>query len=125
MSDPRKQDVGRASYLAGQSAEDCVLRHYEARGLTLAKSRWRGKAGEIDLILREGAVLVFVEVKKSKSFDRAAVRLQPKQIQRLMQAAEEFSGGEPQGLLTEMRFDVALVNGQGQVHILENALWDF
>ncbi len=123
MNDRRREDTGRSNYLAGQAAEDAVLRYYEARGLTLAKARWRGKAGEVDLILRDGDELVFVEVKHSRSFDSAAARLIPKQVERLMRAAEEFAGGEPKGLLTEMRFDVALVNGQGEVHILENALW--
>ncbi len=123
MSDRRREQTGRSNYLAGQAAEEAVLRHYEARGLTLAKARWRGKAGEVDLILRDGDEVVFVEVKHSRSFDSAAARLLPKQIERLMRAAEEFAGGEPKGLLTEMRFDVALVNEQGAVHILENALW--
>lgn len=123
MSGRRREDSGRRNYLAGQAAEDAVLRHYEAQGLTLAKARWRGKAGEVDLILRDGDALVFVEVKHSHSFDSAAARLLPKQIERLRRAAEEFAGGEPKGLLTEMRFDVALVNEQGAVHILENALW--
>ncbi len=123
MSDTRREDTGRRSFLAGQAAEDVVLRHYEALGLVLAKARWRGKSGEVDLILRDGDELVFVEVKHSRSFDSAAARLLPPQVKRLMRAAEEFAGGEPKGLLTEMRFDVALVNGQGEVHILENALW--
>lgn len=123
MSDRRREDTGRSNYLAGQAAEDAVLCHYEARGLALVKARWRGKAGEVDLILRDGDDLVFVEVKHSRSFDSAAARLLPKQVERLMRAAEEFAGGEPKGLLTEMRFDVALVNGKGEVHILENALW--
>lgn len=123
MSDAGREDTGRSNYLAGHAAEEVVARHYQERGLQLAEQRWRGKAGEIDLIFRDGAVLVFVEVKKSKTFDAAAARLQPKQVQRLMKAAEEFAGGEPAGLLTDMRFDVALVDGQGQVHILENALW--
>lgn len=122
MRDARKVDQGRNSYLAGQAAEAAVVRQYEARGLTLADVRWRGKAGEIDLILRDGDGLVFVEVKKSRSFEQAAAHLQPKQIARLMAAAEEFAGGERTGLLTEMRFDVALVDAHGQVHILENAL---
>jgi len=123
MSDTRREDTGRSNYLAGQAAEDAVSRHYVSLGLTLAQARWRGKAGEVDLILRDGDDLVFVEVKHSRSFDSAAARLLPKQVERLMRAAEEFAGGQPKGLLTEMRFDVALVNGQGEVHILENALW--
>ena len=39
-----------------------------------------------------------------------------------MATATEFVGGEPAGQLTEMRFDVALVDGQGRIEIIENAL---
>lgn len=87
MSDGRREDTGRSNYFAKQSAEDAVLRHYEARGMTLAQARWRGKAGEVDLILRDGDELVFVEVKHSRSFGSAAARLLPKQVARLMRAA--------------------------------------
>ena len=124
MSDGHKEDAGRRNFLAGQAAEDVVSRHYLSLGITLVEHRWRGKAGEIDLIFRDGDALVFVEVKKSHSFDAAAARLLPSQVRRLRTAAEEFAGREPAGLLTEMRFDVALVDGQGRVHILENALWE-
>ncbi|ARE39772.1 Endonuclease [Rhodovulum sp. P5] len=112
---------GTVSYHAGLSAEESVARHYQARGLTVAARRWRGKAGEIDLILRDGEGLIFVEVKKSRDFARAAERLTHRQMTRVMTAALEFVGGEPRGQLTDMRFDVALVNGQGAVEILENA----
>lgn len=123
MGDARKGVTGRTNFLAGQAAEEAVVRRYEARGLELVQSRWRGKAGEIDLILKDANGLVFVEVKHSRTFERAAARLLPRQVQRIMHAAEEFAGSQPDGLLTEMRFDVALVNGAGDVHILENALW--
>lgn len=122
MGSEGRRNVGRISHLAGLAAEEAVARHYAAQGYEVAALRWRGLAGEIDLILRDGAALVFVEVKKSRSFAQAAARLQPRQVQRVMAAAEEFAGQEPLGALTEMRFDVALLDGQGQVHILENAL---
>tara|TARA_R110002020_G_scaffold47781_4_gene136444 strand:- start:1658 stop:1984 length:327 start_codon:yes stop_codon:yes gene_type:complete len=107
------------------AAEACIAQDYERRGLTVARRRWRGKAGEIDLIARDGDGLVFIEVKKSRSFARAAERLGPRQMARLCGAAEEFMAGEPMGLLTEMRFDVALVDGQGQFRIIENAFGQF
>jgi len=112
---------GSVSYHAGRSAEESVARAYERRGLTVAARRWRGQGGEVDLILRDGETVVFVEVKKSRSFDRAAERVSPRQMQRVMTAAQEFLDGEPRGQLTDIRFDVALVNGQGEVEILENA----
>lgn len=112
---------GVTSYHAGLSAEGIVANDYARRGHTLACTRWRGQAGEIDLIFRTESGLVFVEVKKSRSFDRAAHSLGRSQIDRIMQSAEEFAATEPAGSLTEMRFDVALVDGSGALRIVENA----
>ena len=114
--------TGAVSYYSGLQAEDQVARHYGVTGRTLAARRWRGKAGEIDLIFREGAGLVFVEVKRAASFARAAERLGARQMRRIYGAASEFLAGEPNGQNTDVRFDVALVNGQGAIDIIENAI---
>lgn len=116
-----KQQTGTTSYHAGLAAEEIVVRDYLQRGRTLAGRRWRGRSGEIDLIMREGDRVVFVEVKKSKSMARAAHRLSRRQMDRLCGAATEFVAGEPRGQLTDMRFDLAMVDAQGRVEILENA----
>ena len=113
---------GHHNYHAGLCAEDIVARHYAAMNQPVAKRRWRGQAGEVDLIARNGAQVVFVEVKKSKTLTNAAMRLGPRQIDRLLAAGAEFIGSEPNGLLTDVRFDVAMVDGQGRVEIIENAL---
>ena len=112
---------GAVGHYAGEAAEEIVRRHYEALGLDVAHRRWRGKGGEIDLILRDGEAVVFVEVKLARTHDRAAAKLAPRQIARLFDAAEEFLGGEPAGSLTEMRFDVALVDARGEVEIRKDA----
>ncbi|MEP3056243.1 YraN family protein [Ascidiaceihabitans sp.] len=112
---------GKTAYHAGLSAEDRISTDYERRGCPVARRRWRGAAGEIDLIARDGDDLIFIEVKQSRSFDRAVQRVSPRQMQRIYAAAEEFLAGEPRGALTNVRFDVALVNGQGEVRIIENA----
>ena len=112
---------GLVGYHAGLAAEEIVAADYARRGLRLERRRWRGKRGEIDLILREDDRVIFVEVKKSRDFTRATESLSYRQIQRILGAAEEFVGGEPKGLLTEMRFDVALVDAVGRIEILENA----
>lgn len=113
---------GSISYHAGLSAEDQVARDYQRRGYPLAAHRWRGKGGEIDLVAQDGDGYVFVEVKKSRSHARAAERLSLRQIARLYDAASEFLSQCPLGLNTQARFDVALVDGQGRIEILENAL---
>lgn len=113
--------TGAVSYHAGLAAEEAVAQRYVAAGRTVAARRWRGKAGEIDIIMRQGRVVVFVEVKQSRTHAEAALHLTPRQFARIALAAEEFVGDEPDGSLTEMRFDVALVDGQGVIEILENA----
>ncbi|SDW31480.1 YraN family protein [Roseicitreum antarcticum] len=114
--------TGKVSYHAGLAAEDAVCALYERAGLTVAARRWRGMRGEIDLALRDGPSLIFVEVKKSRDFARAAASLGSAQVRRLYDTAAEFMATEPGGLNTDARFDVALVNAAGEISILENAL---
>ncbi|MFQ6547408.1 YraN family protein [Aestuariibius sp. 2305UL40-4] len=114
---------GKVSFAAGFAAEESVVDRYRRKGCEVAARRWRGSVGEIDIVLRDPVDdgLIFVEVKKSRSFGKAAERLNRKQMNRICATAEEFAAGEPRGLLTDMRFDVALMNGIGDVRILENA----
>jgi putative endonuclease len=114
---------GARSHLSGHAAEDQVARHYAARGDTVVARRWRGRAGEIDLVVRSGAALVFVEVKASASHARAAERLGPAQQARILRAAEEYVAAMmPDAASQEMRFDVALLDARGRIEIVENAL---
>lgn len=112
---------GANAYHAGASAEDSVARDYQRRGFATAARRWRGRGGEIDLVVRDASALVFVEVKKSRDFARAAAHLTPRQMQRIYVTAEEYIANEPNGSLTPMRFDVALVDASGRLKIIENA----
>lgn len=115
---------GSVSYHSGYVAEGAVAARYLAAGRTIAAKRWRGSGGEIDLIARDGAGLIFIEVKKSRSFAQAAARVSRRQIERIYASAAEFLAGEPRGQDTDVRFDVALVDQTGQIEILENA-FDF
>jgi len=121
MTGSARTHRGAMAFQAGVAAENRIAQDYERRGFALARRRWRGKGGEIDLILRDGDGLIFVEVKQARDFDRAAQSLSARQMQRIYLAAEEFLGSEPAGTLTETRFDVALVDAQGQTRIIENA----
>ena len=113
---------GSFSYHAGLAAEACIAHDYERRGYPITARRWRGSGGEIDLIAQDGDGLVFIEVKKSKSFDRALASLGQRQIARLYATAEEYLAGQPRGGLTDVRFDVAVMNGLGEIRVIENAL---
>jgi putative endonuclease len=112
---------GLTNYLAGHAAEAAVARHYEDRGIAICARNWRGHAGEIDLIGRDGDVVVFIEVKQSRSHDMAASHISSAQIARIFASVEEFVADEPKGLLTDVRIDLALVDGQGRIDVVENA----
>ena len=113
---------GAVSYRAGLAAEEAVARHYAGAGARLAARRWRGQSGEIDLVVRDrDGNVVFVEVKQSRSHAEAARHLGDRQMRRIWTAASEFLGGEPAGLDTPARFDVALVDGLGRIEVIENA----
>ncbi len=121
METNNRHHRGRRAYHAGLAAENRIAQDYERRGFAVARRRWRGAAGEIDLIIRDGQGLIFVEVKQSRNFERAAESLGARQMQRIYSSAAEFLGQEPNGSLTDVRFDVALVDGAGAMHIIENA----
>jgi len=111
---------GAVSYHSGLAAEDSVARHYTSKGHEIAAQRWRSSAGEIDLIAKKDGNVIFIEVKKSRDFGRAAQMLSRRQMTRIFHSAEVYLGQEPNGLDSDARFDVALVNGQGDISIIEN-----
>ena len=121
----RRQRRGQMSYQHGQSAEEQVARRYQRCGHTLLHRRWRGSVGEIDLIMKDQDLLIFVEVKASKTLDRAMNSLRPSQISRIRRSAEEYLQHVPTGSLTNMRFDLACCDASGQAHVIENAFGHF
>jgi putative endonuclease len=112
---------GLTNYLAGHAAEASVARHYEGRGIVICARNWRGTSGEVDLIGRDGDVVVFVEVKHSRTHDLAASHIGAAQVRRIFACVDEYVANEPKGLLTDVRIDLALVDGTGRIDIVENA----
>lgn len=116
-----RRSRGQMAYHSGRLAEMAVADRYVAAGYDVVARRWRGKAGEIDMIARKGDMFVFVEVKSSRDFAHAAERISRRQMDRICLAACEFCGGLPTGQSTEMRMDAALVDQFGRVEIIEAA----
>lgn len=113
---------GAMSYHSGLAAESQVAHHYQAAGRRIAAHRWRGRyGGEVDLIALDGDEVVFIEVKRARTHAWAAERVTTRQMRRIGLSAQEFVSTLPNGQNLVMRFDVALVDGQGCIKILENA----
>ena len=56
----------------GRQAERWAGWLLRLKGYRVLDRRWRGRGGEIDLVVRRGAVLAFVEVKMREDAGRAA-----------------------------------------------------
>lgn len=118
----QKTAMGRRNHLAGLAAEDQVQRSYAALGAQIKHQRWRKTGGEADLIVTHDDILVFVEVKKSKTHAQAMSNWGHAQQMRLMNTAFEYLALHDLPQDTDMRFDLATVDATGKVDILENAV---
>lgn len=93
----------------GQAAEQAAADFLSARGLRLVERNWRCKGGEIDLVMRDGAALVFVEVRArgSMAFGGAAASITAAKQARVALAARHYLAAK--GLDMPCRFDAVLV----------------
>jgi len=106
---------------AGEAAEDAALAYLRAQGLRLVERNFCCRGGEIDLILRDGEVLVFVEVRAraSASHGGAAASITPAKQRRLVTAAQVYL--QRLGTPPPCRFDVVAIDG-GQLQWLRNVI---
>jgi putative endonuclease len=122
MTKRSRQIRGKVNYLAGLAAEEQVSRLYDQNGRSVIARRWRGQAGEIDIIVRDGNKLIFIEVKKSSTHFMASEHFTWAQQNRVRLTAEEFFfNGAIEGV-DELQVDLALVDSMGRIEIVENAL---
>lgn len=96
---------------AGSRCEDAAAHFLESKGLTIVARNFRTRRGEIDLIARDGEMLVFVEVRLRTSaiFGGAAASITAAKCARLVAAAGAYLtrlGREP-----PCRFDAILFDG--------------
>ena len=59
--------VVRAKDALGRYGEQVAAQHLESDGFVVLERNWRCELGEIDVVARDGAVLVIVEVKTRSS----------------------------------------------------------
>jgi putative endonuclease len=95
----------------GTEAEKRVRLHYLLRGYRVLAANARAGGNELDLVVRRGRRLVFVEV-KARSGDRFGDPLEAvgqEKARRLRRAAEGFLARNPELLELEIRFEIVAV----------------
>ena len=98
----------------GAAAEELAAVFLEGRGLRIVERNYRCRFGEIDLVARSGAVLVFVEVRArmSEAFGGAAGSITAAKRRRLVAAARHYLAKH--SVSRACRFDVVLLRGREQ-----------
>lgn len=95
----------------GVEAEELAARLLASRGLVVVARNYRTRFGEVDLVARDGATLVFVEVRARAwgAYGGAAASIDGKKQRRIVAAARHYLarlGTEP-----PCRFDVVTLQG--------------
>jgi putative endonuclease len=106
---------------SGHSAERRALRHYRLRGFRiLAVNAWAG-GNELDLVVRRGRRLAFVEVKEKAGADLGdpLEMVGPEKQRRLRRAAAAWLAANPDLADLEVSFEVLAVRADGVERVAE------
>ncbi|MBL8496246.1 YraN family protein [Nitrosomonas sp. JL21] len=103
--------------MKGNDAEYRALAYLQRQHLQLIVKNYRCRFGEIDLIMREGSTLVFIEVRQrsTQKHGGAAGSITAAKQAKLLQTARHYLaeiGHEP-----ACRFDALLLSGSDGEHI--------
>jgi len=103
----------------GARWEALAREHLERHGLRLVEQNYRCPGGEIDLVMRDGEELVFVEVRfrRSVRYGCAAESVDQRKQGRLREAALSFL--QRQRSNAPCRFDVVAIHSGGDAPALE------
>jgi len=110
----------------GRAAEEAAAALLQQQGWQILRRNYRTRRGEIDLIARDGATIVFVEVKARRAGETSSLEaVDARKRRRIVQAALEFLASRRlRGVA--VRFDVVTVvlgcDGRPQAaRVLKNA----
>jgi putative endonuclease len=95
----------------GAAAEEAAAKYLAERGLRLIERNFRVRGGEIDLICRDGATVVFVEVRLRRRADYggAAASITAAKQAKIVMAARHWLARHGNAIC---RFDCVLLDGE-------------
>ncbi|HWS25053.1 MAG TPA: YraN family protein [Xanthomonadales bacterium] len=108
---------------SGDHAETAALAHLRAAGLTLIARNFIARGGELDLVMREGNALVFVEVRfrADGGHGDGLDSVSPTKQRRLIAAARQYLADHPKYARWPTRFDVVAL-GAGGLRWVKNVI---
>ncbi|MDX7952396.1 YraN family protein [Lichenihabitans sp. Uapishka_5] len=102
-------DRRRRTFLAGHRAERIALIWLALQGYRVLARRYAVRGGEIDLVLRRGGCVIFVEVKARPTLVEAATAVTPAQGRRIARAAAVWLARNPWASTLTLRGDILAI----------------
>jgi putative endonuclease len=105
--------AGETARDAGARYENAALAHLTHAGLALVARNYHCRFGEIDLVMRERDVIVFVEVRyrRSRGYGGGIDSVDAGKRAKLVRAAAAFLADHPRLADATCRFDVLAIGG--------------
>lgn len=102
----------QAAYGRGRWAEQAAVAYLQRHGLELLERNYRVPRGEIDIIMRDGSILVFIEVRyrTRENYCPALESIDSGKQNRLRRTGERYWQSCPDNY-TACRFDVIVITG--------------
>ena len=89
----------------GDRGEERAAAFLEAQGYRILERNYRCPLGEVDLIARDGATVVFVEVKARPTMAEAAMSISTTKRERMSRAARHWLARHPWAINRTLRGD--------------------
>ena len=120
---PRSTGVRTPKQRAGAAAEEAAARHLTAAGCRVLARNARYREGELDLVVREHDLVVFVEVRlrAAERFGGASGSVDVFKQKRLLRAAQHWLAEQYGERWPACRFDVVTVDGDGKIEWIRDA----
>jgi len=109
-------DAMRATEALGRYGEELAVRLLRQQGMTVIDRNWRCRFGELDIVARDGATLVFCEVKtrRGTSYGTPAAAVDIRKLARLHRLTGAWLAAHAEHA-PDLRIDVvAITCGKGQ-----------
>lgn len=101
------------SHQQGKLAEDRALSYLKKKGLKLLQRNFRSKQGEIDLIMRDHGVTVFIEIRarSNNSIIDALETIDQRKCARIIKTSEYYLLRHRPTSKDSYRFDIVIISG--------------
>jgi putative endonuclease len=113
--------VNNSKQVLGKEGERIAEQYLKRKGYKLVERNYRCAAGEVDLIVLDRRVIVFVEVKTrtGHGFGTPLEAVQPRKQRKMMRAAQFFLS-QKKLHQRDARFDVVGISWPGQEPMVEH-----